>query len=43
MCINPNKVAVFIYNHLLKMNFYELSSQDREETDVHLTPNHRIA
>lgn len=34
--------SVLIYNHLLKMDFYELSSQQREKTDVHLTPNHRI-
>lgn len=24
------------------MDFYELSAQQREKTDVHLTPNHRI-
>lgn len=42
MCINTNKAVLSPY-HLLKMNFYELSSQHREKTDVHLTPNHRIA
>ena len=37
MCINPNKGILSLYNHLLKMNFYELPSQHREKTDVHVT------